>query len=198
MRDYLSHYRQFHLDDLSRMLNGHVDGIPAFFYIAETRNHTLVRVWAGFGGDINTTYGPARVPLLAYAIAIGTSFARDTTMVVKTLLSLGASAGVIPRAFFIPLDRDLPEDGPSDDELTDLGDDNKRWAVPSARARITKALNLRFTHRSVLYQATFLKRFSGANRQVARLHKAEELLGIHYFLIGQTMASSFLIERLLA
>ncbi|KAK3324487.1 hypothetical protein B0T19DRAFT_486645 [Cercophora scortea] len=183
IRNYLTHYHRYLGDDLLGKLNGTAEGIPAFFYVIETRDSELVRLWANYGADVNTTYGKMRIPLLAFAIALGTSFTHDTTAVVKTLLSLGASVNVIPKACYWPLERDLPRDGPPDDELTELKDKEKRWCVPSARRRITTTLNLSFTQRYVLHLASYLARFSEATRQVTRLHEADELLGIQYFLI---------------
>ncbi|KAK3687869.1 P-loop containing nucleoside triphosphate hydrolase protein [Podospora appendiculata] len=117
---------------------------------------------------------------------------------IKTLLSLGASVNVIPKAFYWPLERDLPSEGPPDEELTDLKDKEKRWCVASARRRITASLNRSFTQRYVLHLASYLARFSGATRKITRLHKADGLFGVQYFLIGQTMASRLLIDRLVA
>ncbi|KAK0629585.1 P-loop containing nucleoside triphosphate hydrolase protein [Bombardia bombarda] len=198
VREYLTHHHQHLGASLAESINGMVESFPAFFFVVETRNAELVRTWAGFGGDVNVTYGSLKVPLLAFAISLSTSYAKDTTMMVKTLLSLGASVDGIPKAFYTPLDRDLPQDGPTDEELTDLEDTDKQWCTPLARKLITTALNMSFTQRYVLYLAAHLEKVSGASRQVARLHKATDLLGIHYFLIGQVMASKFLVRRLIA
>jgi hypothetical protein len=118
-------------------------------------------------------------------------------MVVKTLLSLGWSVGAIPRAFYEALHRDLPDGGPPEDDLDDLDDDQKSWCVAPVRQRIAQALNFSFTIRYVLHLASRDEQLSGANKKLAQVHRASELLGIRYFLVGQTLASSLLTERFL-
>jgi len=183
----------------SGKLNGLVEEIPAFFYVVATLNADLVRLWAKYGGDVNITHGDGhkRVPLLAFAIAMGGSFANDSTLVVKTLLSLGAAVEVIPRALFTPLERDLPDDGLPAEELLDVQDNGKQWFTPGVQKRIVQNLNFSFSQRYVLNLASHLGSFSRRKKQVAAVYDTESLLGIHYFLIGQTLASSHLIDRLL-
>lgn len=199
IRSRLTRYRE-HMkpEKLREDLNGLVLGIPAFFYVIETLNVELVRMWAEYGGDVKVTYGLSKpIPLIAYVIALGTSYATDTTEILRTLLGLGASVASIPIAFHTPLERDLPDDGPSTDELGDLGEENKKWCTPKARRRIAATLNFRFEQRYLLHRAAGLNRFSGAKRQVANLHKAEALLGVHYFIVGQTAALTYVVDRLL-
>ena len=199
IRSRLTRYRE-HMkpEKLREGLNGLVLGFPGFFYAVETLNVELVRMWAEYRGDVNATYGSLKpIPLIAYVIALGSSYATDTTSILRTLLGLGASVAGIPKSFHTPLERDLPDDGPSADELGDLGDENKKWCTPKVRRRITATLNSRFEQRYLLHRAAGLNRFSGAKRQVAKLHKAEDLLGAHYFLIGQTAAITYVVDRLL-
>ncbi|KAL2018654.1 hypothetical protein VTK56DRAFT_489 [Thermocarpiscus australiensis] len=128
-----------------------VEGHPAMFFMAEAGNAEIVKIWASYGADVNCTH--RRMPLLAFAVCLCESFRRDMPMVVKTLLSLGASVDAVPRAFYVPLHRDLPDDGPSEEELTDLQDANKAWCVPANRQRITRALNFSYTVRFLTYLA---------------------------------------------
>ena len=197
IKNYLSFHYRGGGSELKRLINGTIRGVPAFFYVVETRSPELIRLWAMHGGDIHATYGPLRVPLLGFAIAIGGSFQHDTRHVVVALLSLGASADVVPRAFYDPLERDLPEAGPPPEELLDLGDANKRWCTPRARLRLTRSLNFCFTTRYHLHLSSLLKGHTGAQRQVVQMRKSEDLLGLHYFLIGQSTASTILIKTML-
>ena len=199
IRSRLTRYRE-HMKPkkLRERLNGLVLGFPGFFYVVETLSSELVRMWAEYGGDVNATYGSTKpLPLVAYVIALGSSYATDTTSILRTLLGLGASVTGIPKAFHTPLERDLPDDGPSTDELEDLEDENKKWCTPKVRRRLTATLNSRFEQRYLLHRAAGLNRFSGAKRQVTKLHKAEDLLGAYYFLIGQTAAITHVVEKLL-
>ncbi|KAK3952430.1 P-loop containing nucleoside triphosphate hydrolase protein [Pseudoneurospora amorphoporcata] len=196
IRSQLTRYRERMGKEKTRqLLNGLVNGFPAFFYIVERRDAELVRMWAEYGGDVNTTYGKRRLPLVAYAIILGTSYATDTTALLKALLSVGASVACIPKAFYTPLERDLDDD-PVTEGLGDLAGEHQKWCSPYAQKRVTDTLNFRFEQRYLLHRAALLERFSGAKQQVAKLHKAEALLGIHYYLVGQTAAITFVVDRL--
>ena len=121
----------------------------------------------------------------------------DTTLVVATLLSLGASSQVIPSAFYSPFCQDLPDNGPSEESLEkDIEDENKAWCISAARGKLARTVNL--TQRYLLDRAARTKMPSIRHRQVALLRNAEPLLGIPYFLIGQTVAANRLLKRLLS
>ncbi|KAK8851225.1 P-loop containing nucleoside triphosphate hydrolase protein [Apiospora arundinis] len=197
IRNYLVYHRRGDGSELKRKINEPLEGFPAFFYVVETRNPEMIRLWARHGGDVNATYGTLRVPLLGYAIAIGGSFQDDTRAAVATLLSLGASADVIPRAFYDPLEQDLPDSGPAEEDLADLEDANKLWCTPHALLNLSQTLNFCFTTRYHLHLSSLLKGYSGAQRQVVQMRRSEDILGIHYFLIGQTTAATFLIKTML-
>ncbi|KAK4161410.1 P-loop containing nucleoside triphosphate hydrolase protein [Cladorrhinum sp. PSN259] len=194
IRNYLTHYReQLTAKELQDHLNSNVKGIPAFFYIVESGKVDMVKLWASYGADVNVTH--LGVPLIVFAIGLCRSFQKHTVMIVKILLSTGASVDAIPRAFYTPLDRDLPDSGPADDELDDLDDDNKAWCVPSARRRVARALNFSFTIRYDLHYASGAEKVSGAMKQVAKKLKSIGILGIPYFLIGQRLACRLLVEK---
>jgi hypothetical protein len=199
VKSYLAYYQT---DDpgFGPLLNQDVQGFPAFFYIVETRNTDLVRLWARYGGDINARGGGNKVPLLAYAIGIGGSFEHDTRLVIAALLSLGADIACFPRSYYLPLARDLPEDALEQDRESEVWNDpdNKSWLTAFAAAKVIRALNFAFTSRAHLRLSAILKRRSGAERQVARMRNSPELLGIPFSLIGQVPASISLIDRLIA
>lgn len=184
------------LEIFKAKINDSVHGCPAIFYVVKTGNADMVKLWVCHGADVNSTY--CRVPLLGFAITLRQSFRTDMPLVIRTLLSSGASVDVIPRAFYDPLHRDLPEEGPPDDELADMADQDKAWCSSTIRQQMARALNFSFTIRYVLDLASEDKPLSDAYKELARVHKATGLLGIRYFLIGQTLASGLLIERFLA
>ncbi|KAK8016815.1 hypothetical protein PG993_015004 [Apiospora rasikravindrae] len=177
IRNYLAFHSQGDGSELQHLISGTILGFPAFFYVVETRCPDLIRMWAMHGGDVHATYGPLRA--------------------VVALLALGASADVIPRAFFNPLERDLPNGGPPEKELSDLEDPNKRWCTPHTLLKLTQTLNFSFTTRYHLHLSSLLKGHTGAQRQVVQMRKSEDILGIPYFLIGQTTASTVLIKTML-
>lgn len=195
VRKYLAYYSA---DTVRAQINANVAGFPAFFYVAETRDPDLIRLWSKYGGDVNTTasYGLSEeVPLLAYAVALGGSFRNDTTDLVATLLSVGASPAVLPKAFYFPLNRDLAAEGPPAQEMPELSQDNMSWCTPTARTMIAARLN--FRQRYYMHMASILRTHGPRAKQVTWYKDADNLLGVPYFLIGQTPAGQFLIKRLL-
>lgn len=199
--DKIETYLRWYDDNtISNNINGLVEGFPAMFYAVATNDDRIIRAWVDLGGDVNATCsprgGPKRVPLLAFAIINSDNIRNETTLTVATLLSLGAHPKVIPKSFFIPFDNDLPDKGPDEKDLKDLKDKNKKWCTPAARAKLTRCLNL--SQRYFLEKAVKTKKPSIRHRQVAIRKKSEALLGIQYFLIGQTTAAGALMRRLLS
>ncbi|KAI0903342.1 hypothetical protein F4823DRAFT_618992 [Ustulina deusta] len=100
-------------------MNKQVCQFPAIFYIVHMDHLDMIRCWVKYGGDPNATSGLQRLPLLAFAIL----YTRDTrtiqqaTSTVETLLMLGASPFVIPRAFYMPFNGRLLVDGSIQGEI---------------------------------------------------------------------------------
>ncbi|OCK84463.1 P-loop containing nucleoside triphosphate hydrolase protein [Lepidopterella palustris CBS 459.81] len=193
IRDYFGFYDR---KTVARYINQSIEGFPAMFYAVATNNDWIIRTWIGYGGDVDATYGPSKVPLLAFAVINSDNIQNETTLTIATLLSFGAKSTVIPKKFYSPFCEDLPDEGPDEEDMEDLGDKNKRWCTPSARAKLARTLNL--TQRYYLEKSIKTKKPSIRHRQVALRRQAEALLGIHYFLIGQTYAATSLMQKLLS
>jgi hypothetical protein len=88
---------------------GSLEGFPAILYAVGTNNQ-IVRVWIGYGGDINAVHCSTGHPLLAFAIINADNLQSETTLTVATLLSHGAQATVIPKALHTLFCEDLPDD----------------------------------------------------------------------------------------
>lgn len=186
----------YHRDAVEENINLEVAGFPAIFYVVETRDTGLLRFWAKHGGDVHAADGSSGVPLLAFAVAHGGSFSRDTTDIVASLLSLGASAEVIPKAFYAPYTRDLRQpDGPSDVDMPELKEPSMSWCTRPVRSALALRLNVR--QRYYLYLATTLDPPGPRARQVMSFVEADALFGIPYFMIGQTLATQSLIRTML-
>ncbi|KXJ85108.1 P-loop containing nucleoside triphosphate hydrolase protein [Microdochium bolleyi] len=174
-------------------LNKVVHGFPSIFYAAATNDDLILRTWIENGADVSAIHVPSGTPLLAFAIIHGERSRKDTTAILATLLSLGASPLVIPVDLYTPYMRDLDED--KDSSQTTLSDEPlTAWCSNSARQKLVQNLNL--VQRYYLERATKLKQPSIRLRQVAHWRKATPLLGIQYFLIGQTIASNTLLTKL--
>jgi hypothetical protein len=127
IRAYLTHFSEkLGSARLKSELNVLLDGCPGIFFVVETGNAEMLKVWTCHAGNTNHTYH--RVPVLGFAIALCQTFRKDMPLVVKTLLSLGWSVDVIPAAFYEPLHCDLPDTGPPENESGDPGDDARSGA----------------------------------------------------------------------
>lgn len=193
IQNYLEFYEK---RTVKRDINGTVEGFPAMFFAVATNNEWVIRTLIAYGGDVTAIHEASKLPLLAFAIMHSETIQEDTTLIVATLLSLGASPQVIPAAFYTPYCRDLPENGPDDGSLEDINDENKKWCTNAARAKLARTANL--TQRYYLERAAKTKKPSIRHRQIALRRNAEALLGIPYFLIGQTTAANCLLQKLLS
>ena len=193
LTQYFSYYRP---DTIARCINGTVSGYPGIFYAVATNDEKLIRTWIKQGGDANAVEKIHGFPLLAFAILNTLDIHKDTTAMVTTLLSLGADAGVIPRAFFTPFLQDPPVEGPDPRVVTDIDEPKKKWCKRYIWPSLARVINI--SQRYFLEKTTKDKPASARQNQVALAHNATELLGISYFMIGQATAASSVIKKLLA
>lgn len=193
VENYLQYYDS---DTVKRNLSHNLGEFPSIFFAAASNNDLILRTWVTHGGDVNAFHEKSQVPLLAFAIMNDESCPEDTTLIVATLLSLGADPGVIPSAFYSPYCNDLPDNGPDDEAIDNSSNENTKWCTTLARAKLAKTANL--TQRYYLERASKTKKPTRRQREVATRRDAEALLGIPYFLIGQKIAADRLLQKLLA
>ena len=174
-----------------------VEGFDLMFYAVATNKPAIVRLCILFGGDAKAVHPRSGTPVIAFAILQADSIQQHTTGVVSVLLALGASARVFPSAFYTPFLQDLPLDGPHDDLLADLAEAEKSWCrAPKVRKKLAQTMDL--SQRYFLARQVRAKKPSARHVQVATGFKMQSLLGIQYFLIGQTSAAASLKTKLLA
>lgn len=174
-------------------LSSPLSDFPPVFYAVATNDEQILRLFVEYGADVNATAKEPPVPLLGFSVCFAEGKGVDMTPMVRTLLSLGADALSVPKAFYLNPLADLSEDGPSSVSFSS----NQAWCTPLSIRRIL-ARNLNLTMRYFLSKTLTLKRPYIRHHQVATHFQAEALLGIHYFLIGQTHAASALKKKLLA
>ncbi|KAH9908378.1 P-loop containing nucleoside triphosphate hydrolase protein [Xylariomycetidae sp. FL2044] len=189
------YFKYYDPAELKLVLNSSVEGVPAIFYLAATHNTNHIHQWIKYGGDPNATHGPDEFPLIAFAILHGARTTLKVTKTVEALLIGGASPLVIPEAFYMLYNRDLPEGGPDEQKMHDLNDDNKRWCTPEIRNDLAATLTL--TQRYRLFRAREADPPAGRERQLVFRRNAERILGLHHVIIGQNMATESLRSRLL-
>ncbi|KAI2470818.1 P-loop containing nucleoside triphosphate hydrolase protein [Annulohypoxylon bovei var. microspora] len=192
VRNYLGYYDK---ESLITNLNAKIDGYPAMFYVVSTNDIGIIRQWIKHGGDPNVTWGPSDFPLIAFSIVNGAQTMYQASRTLATLLRFDADFQVIPKAFYDPYCRDLPEDGPTQVELDDFGDDNKRWCTAEVREYLTKVLNL--SQRYDLYRSSKVKPHSGRERELLVRQDAEEVFGLHQMIVAQSIATRWLQRKLL-
>ena len=196
-RGKLQHYLSFFSESVvARNMNAVVAGFPAIFYAVATNDHKILRTWVNNGGEVNSVGNIYGIPLLAFAILISDSLGKDTTAVTTTLLSLGADVSVIPRVFFTPYLDDPPTKAPFNHRYREFDEVNKQWCSDYMRPLLARNVNL--TQRYFLDKTFRDKRPSDRQLQVALTHNATSLLGISYFMIGQTSAAKTVTQKLLA
>ncbi len=176
-------------------LNAEVDGYPAMFNVVATNDIGIIREWIKLGGDPNITCNPNSFPLIAFVILKGDTSMYKASQTLKTLLRFGADPLVIPKAFYDPFCRDLPEQGPNLDELDDICDANKLWCTGNVRAHLAGSLNL--SQKYDLYRSSKVKPRSGREKEVLVRQGAEEVLGLHQMIVAQSNAIRWLERRLL-
>lgn len=192
IQNYLRYYEK---ETVKRYINNTVDGFPAIFYAVATNNELVIRTGVTYGGDVTAIHKASNLSLLAFAIMHSKTIQEDTMLSVATLLSLGALPQVIPTAFYMPYYCDLLDNGSNNATLEDINNKSMKWYISAASARLARTANL--TQRYYLERAAKTKKPSIRQRQIAIRRNAEALLGIFYFLIGQTMAANRLQQRLL-
>lgn len=189
---YLEYYDR---ETVKAHINGNVYGFPAIFYAVASNDDMIVRTFIDYGANLIAVHEPSGTPLLAFAIVHSDTIREDTTAMVATLLSLGTPPNLIPSDLYTPYHQDLPDVGRVLD-ISNPRDPITDWCTDAARSHLQRTANL--TQRYHLDRATKIKKASVRHRQVAKLKHAEPILGIPYFLIGQTMASGRLLQKLLS
>ena len=119
----------------------------------------------------------------------------ESIKTLATLLRFDTSPCVFPQAFYEPYCQDLPEGGPIEQDLSDIGDSNKQWCTSDVRAHLAKALNL--TQRYDLNRSSKAKQYSGREKELLKRQDAEEVLGTHQMVVAQSIAIRSLTNRLL-
>ncbi|KAI5925114.1 P-loop containing nucleoside triphosphate hydrolase protein [Camillea tinctor] len=192
LRKYLGYYSG---EILNVQLNADVDGYPAMFYIVSTNNSGIIREWIKHGGDPNTTWGPDAFPVIAFSVLNGGRTMAEASRTLATLLRFGADPRAIPKFFYDPYSRDLPNDGPTEEEL-DNNDAPKKWCTTDAGAHLARSLSL--SQRYDLYRASKIQPHSGREKELLTRQGAEEVLGLHQMIVAQSIATRWLQKKLLA
>ncbi|KAL6904371.1 P-loop containing nucleoside triphosphate hydrolase protein [Trichoderma evansii] len=176
-------------------INATAKGFPLMFYAVASNDENIVRLLIELGASPDAAHESSQVPLLAFAIMCSETLQADTTNMVCVLLSKGASPRVIPKDLLTPYLKDNATTFEQKDQKDVEVTGETSWCSLKTKVRLSKNINL--THRYFLEKSTKLKPPSTKRRQIARLRSCQGLLGIPYFLIGQSVATELLIQKLL-
>lgn len=191
LRDYLSCRTR---SEVSAALKDTFCGFPSIFYAAATNNAAILRLWCECGAEVSAVHRASKTPLLAFVIAHGAISDSDTTEMVATLLSLGASPAVVPPDLYSAFYEDLDEQ----EDLKQVTETQPEaaWCSAASRKQLIRSLNI--VQRYYLHRASKLKRPSGAFHLVAGQCRTPQILGMQHFLIGQSVATKMLLGYLTA
>lgn len=196
-RGKLQHYLAFFSEHVvNQHMNDVVAGYPAVFYAVATNDDRIVRAWIMNGGDVNSVDIIHHIPLLAFSIMMAETVGTHTTAVTTTLLSLGAEISCIPRVFFTPFLDDPPKKAPFNHRYPEFSEAAKQWCLDYLRPVMARCVNL--TQRYFLEKTLLEKRPSERQTQVAITHNALNLLGVGYFMIGQSSAAKMVTQKSLS
>jgi hypothetical protein len=190
LQQYLSHVED---DIILNQINQEVEGVPPIFYIANSNDMDILRTWVGKGGNVNARLHSSMIPLLAFAILLAERKRTDTTLLVKTLVSLGSDTSVIPRTLLAPFPTE--EQLEFDPGSEPLGRD-QAWCTELIYRELDKHLNL--SQRYILDRHSKREAPSARLQHVASVLRINHLLGIHQFVIGQEYALKLLIDHVLS
>lgn len=179
---------------ITEWVSGCLMGIPTVFWVVASGNIEMVKYWIDHGADVSAIHNPSKTPLLAFAIVHPAKSEQRKAWMIGYLLSLGASPTSVPPEFYSPYCRDLPQGGP-EPAMGGDGSDTHAWCA-GAVVRKRFAENINLTHRYYLWRASRMKKPTKRACQIAKLKKVEELFRVPYFLVGQSIACSRLMGRI--
>ena len=167
------------------------DGISPLSYALRRNCPKSVELMLSYGSDPNVTTGEG-VPALAWAILDTWYRLKNGTEIVRTLLSLGAQAEVIPRDMWADIMEQPAEKEPvAQDEAAITA-----WCTPERRRMLAKALNL-----TMRYLLTVRAKHGKPNQKqldIAKRYQMQKLFAMPYHLIGQEHASKQILTHLWA
>ena len=169
---------------------------PILYFAAERNSPEIVRILCHAGAEPSQSISPngsgiISLPLLPYTILSAEYKLTDTTETVVALLAMGASPYDVPK--------DMWQDyikAPTKDKPKQLGalDMHETWCTSEVREALCKTFNL--LQRYSLWKAAQIGRPSAREIQVAKAHKIMPLFEIPYYIYGQQLATTQILQRI--
>ena len=169
---------------------------PILYFAAERNSPEVVRILCYAGAKPSQSISPngsavLGLPLLPYTILSAEYKLTDTTKTVVALLAMGASPYDVPKDMW----RDYIK-APTKDKPKELGafDMHETWCTSEIREALCKTFNL--LQRYSLWKAVQIERPSSREIQVAKAHKIMPLFEIPYYIYGQQLATTQVIQKI--
>ena len=169
---------------------------PILYFAAERNSPEIVRILCHAGAKPSQSislYGSAifGIPLLPYTILSAVNKLADTTETLVALLAMGASPYDVPQ--------DMWQDyikAPTKDKLKNLGafDMHETWCTGEIREALCKTFDL--LQRYSLWKAAQIERPTIREIQVAQAHKIMPLFETPYYIFGQQLATTQILQRI--
>lgn len=169
---------------------------PVLYFAAARNSPEIVRILCHAGADPaqsivrydSTTFG---LPLLPYTIVSAEYKQVDTTETVVALLAMGASPYDVPKDMWHDYLKAPTKDRPRELEADDM---HETWCTNEVRKALCKTFNL--LQRYSLWKAAQIDRPTVRQVQVAKAHNIMALFEIPYYLFGQQLATTQVLQRI--
>lgn len=169
---------------------------PILFFAAERNSPEIVRILCHAGAKPDHSislcgHAVSTLPLLPYTILSAENTLADTTETVIALLAMGASPHDVPK--------DMWQDylkAPTKHKPKQLGDSDlhETWCTTEIREALCRTLNL--LQRYSLWKAAQIERPTAREIQVAQVHKFMPLFEAPYYIFGQQLATTQVLQRI--
>ena len=169
---------------------------PILYFAAERNSLEIVRILCHAGANPaqsiipydSTTFG---LPLLPYTILSAEYKLVDTTETVVALLAVGASPYDVPKDMWQDYLNAPTKDKPRELEAIDI---HETWCTTEIRKALCKTFNL--LQRYSLWKAAQIDRPTVRQIQVGKAHNIMPLFEIPYYLFGQQLATTQVLQRI--
>ena len=170
---------------------------PILYFAAERNSPQIVRILCHAGAkpsqritkDGTTATG---LPLLPYSILSAEYQLSDTTDTVVALLAMGADPHDVPEDMWQNYLKAPTKDAPKPQPAASMTHDT--WCTVEVRSALCKTFNL--LQRYSLWKAAQIARPSARDIQVAKAHKIMPLFETPYYIFGQQIATTQVLQRI--
>ena len=185
-----SYINSFHRQTVTSNIDAIVKDSRLLAYAVNSNSAEMVQLLLDYGASIDFVDWKG-IPLLARAVMQTKWTVRDTTEVVKVLLTNGADPNVIPKDMWKNyIEQPLPITLLSVEKVPAA----ETWCKPNHRIVLAEALYL--TQRYLLWRASHIGRTTTRKKQAGSIHHIQLLSGLPSMIIGQHHACKLVSDAI--